>query len=178
MIDEATMDVAAAQPAVSEAPEISNEPVQDAVDAKGPVSTRDALTKAFETVDKADKPDTLDGGKERNPDGTFKAKETVAEVNQGELKKDEPKAEEKPAETVSKFEPPSRFSPDAKAAWETAPEPVKAEINRAVTELEAGIEQHRQAFEPYREFDQNLKANGQDFQTVISHYTGIEQKLS
>lgn len=168
MTDDVTMDVAAEQSAVSEAPEISNEPIQEQATEK-PVSTRDALTKAFDTVDKAATPEAPESGKERNPDGTFKAKEAVAEV----AKVEEPKPE---ASRLS--EPPSRFSPDAKAAWATAPEPVKAEINRAVTELEAGIEQHRQAFEPYREFDQNLKANGQDFKTVIAHYTGIEQKLA
>ena len=180
-------DLAVAEPAVEaviEVPEVSN----DVSEPSEPVSTRDALVKAFEGYGDpepqaepqeapevtAEKPEIAEGERERNPDGTFKAKEgesaPIEEVVDDETKLDE---------TVSKFtEAPSRFSPDAKAAWNEASEPIKAEITRAVSELEQGIEQHKQAFEPYREFADKLAANGQDFQTVLGHYTGIEQKLS
>lgn len=73
---------------------------------------------------------------------------------------------------------PSRFSPDAKAAWSAVPDPVKAEVNRAFKELEGGIQKYQADFEPYKEIDRQLKANGQTFQEVFEHYTGIEQVLA
>lgn len=41
-------------------------------------------------------------------------------------------------------EPPARFNPDAKAAWAQAPEPVRAEARRAITELEQGLNHYRE----------------------------------
>jgi len=174
MTDEATMDVAADQSAVIETPEISDEQIEQVPERNEPISTRDALAKAFKDTEQSATKETPETGKERNPDGTFKAKEVAVTPDAT----DQAKTEEKPTETSKFADPPSRFSPDAKAAWATAPDPVKAEITRAVSELEGGIEQYKQAYEPFREFAENLKSNGQDFQNVIAHYTGIEQKLA
>lgn len=175
---------------VSEQPAQTEQPKADAPSK----SARDAIAKAFETVEKgekaeaepqkdakqADKPSET-GERERNADGTFKAKEKAEdgtqEPNTAEKPKDE-KAEPKPGEDLKNFtEAPNRFSADAKAAWKEAPEPVRAEITRAIGELEQGINQYRQAFEPYRDFDAQLRQNGQDFKQVVAHYTGIENLL-
>src|SRR6185369_15656623 len=43
--------------------------------------------------------------------------------------------------------PPARFSPAAKEKWAEAPDEVRAEVTRAVTELTKGFEKHRAAAE-------------------------------
>jgi hypothetical protein len=151
--------------AQTNAPEISQQPERD-------TSARGAIDRAFEALNKREQTGTdvttePTGQRERNPDGTFKAVEKATE----------PAEKQEAAPTATAFEAPSRFSADAKAAWASAPEPVKAEVNRAIKELEGGIQQYQAAFEPYKDFDRQLKANGQTFQEVVGHYTGIEQLL-
>ena len=151
------------------------------VPEKSNVSAREAIEKHFAFLD-GDKPATPDEGgqRDRNPDGTFKAKATDAVTPQATADKAlekpvDPNAVDKPTNFV---DAPSRFSPEAKAAWQTAPEPVRAEITRAIKELEGGIETYRQQFEPYKDFDKQLRANGQSFGEVLNHYTGIEKMLA
>jgi hypothetical protein len=79
-----------------------------------------------------------------------------------------------------KHTPPERFSPDAKAAWDTAPEPVKAEVSRMHRELTAGLEKHRAAaerFEHVREFDEMATKSGTDLKTALTKYVNLEQVL-
>lgn len=75
---------------------------------------------------------------------------------------------------------PERFSPDAKAAWETAPEPVKAEVHRAFREMEAGIEKHRagaQKYETVKDFDDIATKSGTTLRTALERYVSTEQLL-
>jgi len=129
---------------------------------------------------KAKTPEKADGEpaeRERGPDGKFVAKD--AAKDQPDAEKADPESQEKQeGDKPENFgDAPPRFSPDAKAAWKDAPEPVRAEITRAVKELEGGIEQYRQAYEPFRDFHKQLQDNGQTFQEVLQHYTGIEDML-
>lgn len=75
---------------------------------------------------------------------------------------------------------PERFSTDAKAAWETAPEPIKAEVHRALRELEAGIEKHRegaQKFETVKDFDDIATKSGITLRRALERYVSTEQLL-
>lgn len=179
MTDDA-MNVAADTAAVSESPTPQVADTSAAVqETRSEPTARSAIDKAFAALEARDKQATdapvvadPNAGRERNPDGTFKA--AVVDPT----KTAAPVTPVDPTKAVGFAEPPARFSPDAKAAWATAPEPVKAEITRAIKELETGIEQHRQSFEPYRAFDADLKQRGQSFQEVLDHYTGIEAKLA
>jgi DNA-binding transcriptional MerR regulator len=134
-----------------------------------------ALDRAFDALDitDGDEPATTRAERARDEAGRFAPADPNAKPQQGE-----PGAETPPAPGATKFSAPERFSADAKAAWESAPEPVKAEVNRAITELTSGIERYKQDFEPYRALDQQLKANGQNFQEVFNHYTGMEALLA
>lgn len=131
-------------------------------------SPRNALDRAFDKIfdEPEDKPA---GDRPRDEMGRF------APTREQQAQAQAPQAA--PVE-ANKFAPPERFSPDAKAAWDKAPEPIKAEVNRAINEMTAGIEKYRQAYEPYKAFDEQLRANGQRFDEVIAHYTGIEQLLA
>ncbi len=164
-------------------PEPSNvpEPVQ-----KAEPTSRNAIERAFAAIEQreskaiepttAEKPAEAAGERARNADGTFAAKDATKPADTPAEAAD--KAAKPEATTTGHAEAPSRFSPDAKAAWATAPESVRAETMRAIRELEGGIRQHQEQFEPYREFDKALKASGQSFKQIFDHYTGIENLLS
>jgi hypothetical protein len=107
----------------------------------------------------------------RAPDGKF-AKADEAEPAAKE-------AADKPASTAFP-DPPTRFSADAKAAWATAPDPVKAEVHRAIRELEQGHEKYKasaQAFEDIKEYDALAKQTGTTLKAALSNYVGIDQLL-
>ena len=76
---------------------------------------------------------------------------------------------------------PARFSADAKAVWDTAPEPVKAEVARMERELTAGIEKHRvsaEAYERVRPFDNMAKEAGVTLEGALKRYTDFDKLLS
>ncbi|MBB6304041.1 hypothetical protein [Rhizobium leucaenae] len=165
------------------APDVSSTP---AVESPREPTPRNAIDRAFAALEARESgdPATADGQqpqqRERNPDGTFKTKsaEATASTVPKPAVETKPTPVTDPAKQTNFAEAPARFSPDAKSAWAAAPEQVRAEVTRALKELETGIEQHRQNFEPYREFDKQIKANGQTFKEVFDHYTGIEQLLA
>lgn len=107
----------------------------------------------------------------RDETGRFAPKEAPkAEVTQ-------PPAQESP-KTPTRYEAPSRFSPDAKAAWETAPEPVRAEVHRAIRELEAGHQKYKadaEAYDAVRDFDAAARRNGGDLRRSLERVVGMEQ---
>jgi len=92
--------------------------------------------------------------------------------------KEAAKIEDQPKETPSKFtEAPPRFSPDAKAEWANAPEPVKAEIHRAVKEMETGLAAYQQELEPLREYSEMAKQYGTSIKQALDNYVGLEKQL-
>lgn len=118
-----------------------------------------------------------EGERERNPDGTFKAKTADVPAEAQKPVTDAPKDDPKP---VSAVEPPSRLSPDAKAAWKDAPPAVQADVQRAFREMEQGIEKYRsdaQAFNDIREFDHLAKQSGTTVKAALSNYVNMENML-
>lgn len=122
-------------------------------------------------------PVATEGERERNPDGTFKAKELAQDGQAPVVEGTEPKEQATPA-----GEPPSRFSADAKAAWKDAPEPVKAEVHRALRELEQGVEKYRgdatvynEVFKPF--VDMAVRSQI-DPQVQLTEYVKIDQALA
>ena len=101
----------------------------------------------------------------RSEDGRFAPREKQ-EGEQAGAESNPPRKEEQAPDPRNPYrEPPSRFSNDAKAAWETAPEPVKAEVHRAIRELEQGHQKYREAAERYenvREYDELARKNGRE----------------
>lgn len=181
---EEAMNVAAEAAPMPEA-QVSSAPAETSQpSAPAEPTPRGAIERAFaamqeknRTAEQSAQPETQQTGRERNPDGTFKATDAAQQQpKDAQQQVAKPEDAAKPATTFA--EAPSRFSPDAKAAWATAPEPVKAEVTRAIKELEGGIQQYQQAFEPYKDFDKQLKATGQTFKEVFDHYTGIENLLA
>lgn len=78
-------------------------------------------------------------------------------------------------------QPPARFSQEAKAAWDYAPPAIKAEIHRAVREMEAGIEKHREAaqqWESLRDYDALAQDYGTDIRGALDRYIAADMMLN
>lgn len=195
---------AAAEPnlvPINEAPATSSNPVESSGPEKAPeveapkpsASVKEAIEKADAKLKEApkDAPKAIEGKPEakiekaeakvepkpRDDTGKFAAKQPA------EAK---PVAQESPdvtpvAETQDKptafHEAPKRFSDDAKSAWQTAPEPVRAEIHRAVKELETGISQYRDFVEPLKPYAQMAQQNNTTLQKALDNYIGLEKAL-
>ena len=160
-------------------------------------AARDALRAAREKVEAqeaekargADKgTDKPAAGPDRGEGGRFAAKDTKpagGEAKPAAGDDGKPAAAAAPANPAAQDPPPApvkrtvtapeRFSNDAKAVWDTAPEPVKAEVDRMHREMTAGIEKHRAKAENYRRQARDEEANaerldqyGQDLAALLT----------
>lgn len=136
--------------------------------AKAPAKAVDTKP-APEPTKVAEKTDKPAEGPKRAPDGKFASTEPV-------------KAEgEEPAPRQTNFpDPPKRFSEDAKAAWNEAPEPVRAEVHRATKEMEAGLAKYKgdaEAFSELKEFADLAKSQGTTLKDAMRNYVGMENML-
>lgn len=149
-------------------------------DAK-PEAKVDAKTEATTPV-KSDGPARADDGKFAPKEGT-EAKPAQADAQpQGiEPVKDAPAEAGKPVDGVqaskSTHQAPARFSADAKTAWETAPEPVRAEVARMERELTEGLNKYKtdaKDYEDLRPFAEMAKKNGTTLPAVMQNYGKVE----
>jgi hypothetical protein len=153
------------------------------------VDLRSAIDRAFETIEASEggndahEPDTptiaeapTDGSRERNPDGTFKAKEQGAET----VTEQQKPVDDKP--TTDAADAPPGFDPEAKAAWAATPEPVKGAVNRRFRELEAGITQYKgdatRFHSVYRPFDELAARSNIDPVQALQGYVDIDIMLA
>lgn len=163
-------------------PAEAKKPDEGKEEAQKPISTREALKKA------ADKMAERAKAESQRPEKKLDAIQTAVKKDATEKPAPKQQADEKPeikAETPpvasQHRDAPSRFSNDAKAAWETSPEPVKAEVHRAIRELEQGYEKHRtdaEAFNEVREYDELAKSVGTTMKAAMTNYVGIERLLA
>ena len=75
---------------------------------------------------------------------------------------------------------PERFSNDAKAVWDTAPEPVKAEVDRMHREMTQGIDKYRKSAErdeKLARFHDQAERGGTTVETALDRYTKMEGLL-
>lgn len=88
----------------------------------------------------------------------------------------------KPAPVESKYKAaPERFVPEAKAEWEKVPEPVRAEIDRTIKNLEQGHAKYREAAEryaPLAEFEKrSQEAYKQPLVDTLKNYVQLDELL-
>lgn len=168
--------IGAAESQVSET--VSHETMPDA----GKGSARDSIDRAFAQMEKQDAPqgeavsEKPRAERNRTPDGKYAPGSPEAIAADAEAAKEAaPVVEEVPGD-----EAPSRFSPDAKAAWKDAPAAIKGEIKRALTELENGINHYKAYGEQFRgveQYAQMAANNGKTLDTVLKSFVGAEQML-
>jgi hypothetical protein len=106
---------------------------------------------------------------QRGEHGHFASKEQSAP---------QPQPAQQPDQQAQRWEAPSRFSTEGKQHWETAPEPVKAEVHRAIRELESGLHEHQQRWEPLKQYDELAKQSGTTLHEGLERYIAFDRHLS
>ena len=191
MTDELAAAPAASEPtSVPEAIEAVEAP-SEVVEAEP--TARGAIDRAFNLVDIQEnenaKPAEVDAAvkaptdeRARGTDGKFVVKEAKApaepEAANPEVGEEVPAVAPEPGGFT---EAPTRFSADAKAAWKDAPDSIKAETHRMMSELEGGIDKYRGDAEQWAglsEFDQLAKSNNTDVKTALGNYVAADRILN
>lgn len=155
---------------VQDEPESAPEPNTDDGAAKSEAKPDANGEKSGEKAQSQD-----EGQQPRGPDGKFVAKDGET-TKEGEQAKDDG-AQQTDSKTTTLAEPPARFSPDAKEAWKDAPEPVRAEIHRAVREMESGLQQKDQQLEPLKPYYDMAQQHGVKLEDALGNYVRMEQML-
>lgn len=130
-------------------------------------SAKDAKAEKSDKAEPKVKAETKEVPKQdRGEDGKFVSKDLKPEVKP-EAKVDTPWRET-----------PKRFSEDGKRDWEKAPDSVKAETHRAIRELENGIKEYKDRYEPLKQFDELARQNNTTIKDALDRYTQLEKQLS
>jgi hypothetical protein len=167
---------------MADEPEAATVEVDRSIDA-----TMDrAFEKAFAVESPTEKPSEdapSEEGPARGPDGKFIAKDAADAGAEPEpapaVAAPEAAVEAAPAVAAPEpIETPAWLAdPAAKAAWTNVPAPVQAQVSRRIGELENGLTQYRQRYEPLAQFDDMARQSGTDLASALASYTGIEQAL-
>lgn len=151
-------------------------PEEKATDAKSKrsKSPREALKKAF-AADLTETPEAKPAEKaEAKTDGKD-AVEKPAEPAQDA--KPSEKAPDKPEGKTGHSAAPARFSADAKAEWEKAPESIRAETHRAIREMENGLAKKDAELAPIEPFIKMAKEHGTTVDKAMGNYVNMEALL-
>lgn len=142
-------------------------------DTKRAAEASDRSSKGWET-----RRANQDAAKEKQAEADKNAElaKTIAEAVK-------PAAEQPGAQSAaSRFnEAPGRLSQDAKAAWNSTPEPVKAEVHRAIAEMEAGITKHKEGSDRWAElaeFDTMARQHGVTVKDALRNYIAADQLIA
>lgn len=177
-------DGAAAQPA-----DVGSHQQAEPVIDRSKETPRHSLDRAFAALDREDaeaaklangaKP-PAPGALERDEQGRFKAKDdakaALLDLDPDALGKDRKVAAD-PKQAIATVEPPTRFSPDAKAAWKDVPDSVKGEVGRAVRELEGGIREYQTIFEPLKPYYEMARQKGVEVHDALQNYVALDMAL-
>lgn len=109
--------------------------------------------------------------KEAKPDAPVRGED-------GKFAPKEPKPDAKVETETPWREAPKRFSEDGKRDWDKAPDSVKAEAHRAINEIEKGIREYKERFEPLKQYDDMARQNNTTLKDAVDRYTTLEKQLT
>lgn len=160
---------------VASAPEPSpaSEPQQE---TKAP-SAREAIEKAMRTVEGQPRDEH---GKWTKEQADREAAAKAAQPAATPANPVAPPADAQPAPAATAqpvIAPPARLSKEAQAEWDKAPPTVRAEVDRAFREMQNGIEQYQQRWEPLKQFDAMARGAGRDLPSVLDDYVTTEAAI-
>lgn len=169
-------------------------------------STRDAIAKAFDEVEKAEKGNEVkdDPAKPEKvakeaPAEADKAAKDKAPAEKSDTEQPDAKGEKsaapakddaetgqegdkkaRPSEGKVFHEPPARFLPKEKEAWANVPNVVKGAVDRLAKEHEAEVSQYRESHENWQKvakFDQMAKQHNTSVPEALERYTAVDALL-
>lgn len=157
-----------------------DEALQKALDkAQKKIEAKNAPEKEEQPKAKADdQPKEGVKAQERGQDGKFQPREKPQDTTQQAVDGQQQVAQPQKQSTYS--EPPQRFHDRAKAEWANAPESVRAEIHRAISELESGLKKYKadaEEYEQIREYREMARQYGTTVKNALDNYVGIEKLL-
>lgn len=172
-------------PQVTEKAEAKPEPKQEV--AK---SAREAISRAQQAVkDKAEakpEPKTEQKAEAKQPAQKEEASRSRDQAT-GQFSSNAPKQVAQAPEQQTRgqsegqrYEAPARFSQQAKADWANASDSVKAEVHRAIKELEDGHTKYKASSERYeslREFDETATRNGRNLAESLKQVVEFETTM-
>ncbi|MGE3875490.1 MAG: hypothetical protein AB7F74_21260 [Parvibaculaceae bacterium] len=176
MIDDAGAAPAAAEPiapsqdggGAAVRPGVQAGEIEAAAD-RSKETARASIDRAFAEIDAAT-------GQERDDHGRFKA--GASQLPSPEMLEQQKAGEAAADKAASALgEPPARFSADAKAAWATVPDSVRGEVHRAFREMESGLSQYQQFFEPLKPFHQLAESHDTTVQDTLGRYVSLDLQL-
>lgn len=127
-------------------------------------TARASLDRAFATLE------------EQDADGETEGESRRRDADRDERGRSKAKEEDR-TERPSGLEAPRRFSADAKAAWGTVPDSVKGETNRALRELNEGLSQYQEIFEPLKPFYQLAQKFDTTVHDTLGRYVTLDLAL-
>jgi hypothetical protein len=145
-------------------------------EAPADTSLDGALDRAFAAIEGRDEP--VEDGPTRDASGRFARRE--GEEDQPAEAEAPPPVEAPPVEAPAPEAAqdwPKGISAAAQQEWTKVPPTVRSEVQRRFSEMEQGIEQYRQRFEPLRRFEEMARQGGTTIDAALHHYTGIEAIL-
>ncbi len=123
--------------------------------SKAEDAAKEARTKVEDAAKKEAKPEKTDNRPAEKAPEKGEPEQAAAERGAPE--------ENRQSEGRKFSEPPARFVPEARGEWDKVPEAVRAEVHRAIKNLEDGHQKYREAadrYEQVREFDEIARRNG------------------
>ena len=124
-----------------------------------------------EKVEEKEAEDDEDSETDDDPDLAAKEKEG-AEKDGGDSKASSGESDDD--------SPPSRFRLNDRKEWDDASPQLKAEVKRALTEMEGGLTKHKaaaEAYEPLKDLDQYAKSTGTNLRDAVLRLHQAEQQL-
>lgn len=159
-------------PSASDAVKQAMEKVKADTEAKAKEAAENAKAKVTEQEAKAKVEIKEPAPKPRDETGKFQPQQPKEQATQ--------QAQE-PAKVSAYRDAPSRFDDAAKAEWEKVPESVRGATDRALRELEQGIQKykgHSDRYEQLREFDDVARQNGRDLKDSLATLLQIERTMA
>lgn len=173
-----------ASSAPAEAPQASTPTIVDSQPRPPEPTPRDAIERAFSKIEaegqEAESAEAPPEPKAPRDDGRDEKGRFVSKAADGtpEAAAESAPAEATPAADKAPLnEPPKRFSKDAQAAWKDAPEAVRAEVHRAVREMETGLQQYQRILEPIRPYFELAQKHGTTVDRAMAQYVELENLL-
>ena len=141
-----------------------------------------ADAKAKETPKAPEKPAKTEAKADAKTEPKTEAKEVKSDGptrgEDGKFASKDPKPDAKPTDAQPWRETPKRFSEDGKRDWENAPDSVKAETHRAIRELESGLKEYKDRYEPLKQYDEIARQNNTTVKDALDRYTTLEKQLT
>ena len=126
-------------------------------------------------------------GPQRGPDGRFLSKTAEAAPEAGAQappageRQDDRPADDPAARRPAERPAPQRFAREAQAEWDNTPEPVRRETERALGELERGLQVYREGAARMKsledKFSPALQPIGMNVEGALADYAGLSQLM-